>query len=226
MASYKKSEATCENILDAAQQLFCEKGYTATTTRQIADRAGISRGNLTYHYHNKADIASEISHRFYKSFFNEILDKFGDINDIILRDSIHLAVQMRLFMSKNKYMDFYNELDKYRIQSKLAVDMNFKHFTEQVEYLGLDLSQGQLIGCATIFPSAINSLVHAATRKRMSEDEAVNMMHKVHLHLLCLDDYTIDKYIQKAHTYSDRTTWQLPSLCRIELTLHDETLNK
>lgn len=219
MASYKKSADTCKHILDAAENLFYEKGYTATTTREIADKSGISRGNLTYHFPNKSDIATEICCMFYESFFDEIKENFGDIDDIILRDSIHTAIQMRLLMTKNKYMDFYQELDRYHIQSSLSVDMNFRHFVEQAEYLELGYTQGELIACATVFPSALTSLVHAVKRRenRLTEDEAVEMMHRVHLNLLRLDNASIEAYIAKAREYTDRTTWVIPALTSIKL---------
>lgn len=51
--SPKKSEVTRAKIVDAALELFLEKGYDKTTMRAIADRAGVSIGNAYYYFDSK-----------------------------------------------------------------------------------------------------------------------------------------------------------------------------
>lgn len=42
-----------QRLLEAAEQLFASKGFAATTTREISDQAGLSRGLLYYHFPSK-----------------------------------------------------------------------------------------------------------------------------------------------------------------------------
>lgn len=49
-----------EEILDAAQALFAQKGVHAVSTRQIAERAGISQPALYAYFATKDDIAAEL----------------------------------------------------------------------------------------------------------------------------------------------------------------------
>jgi AcrR family transcriptional regulator len=49
-----------EQILDAAAALFVEHGFTATSTRMIAERVGIRQASLYYHYAGKDDILVEL----------------------------------------------------------------------------------------------------------------------------------------------------------------------
>ena len=56
MRDAKESEVRRLEIMNAAMQLFMEKGYTNTTTQDIVDKVNISRGLLYYHFKNKEDI--------------------------------------------------------------------------------------------------------------------------------------------------------------------------
>jgi len=51
---------THERILVEASWLIAKRGYTATTTRQIADRVGIQQPSLFYHFASKAEIVAEL----------------------------------------------------------------------------------------------------------------------------------------------------------------------
>lgn len=50
------TDITTRRILDAALALFNERGVGTVSTRAIAERAGLSSGNLHYHYANKEAI--------------------------------------------------------------------------------------------------------------------------------------------------------------------------
>ena len=43
-----------------AGELFAQKGYRATTVREIADAAGILSGSLYHHFDSKESIGDEI----------------------------------------------------------------------------------------------------------------------------------------------------------------------
>jgi AcrR family transcriptional regulator len=51
-----KKESTPERIVDAAVELFNRDGVGAVTTNHIAAHAGISPGNLYYHFANREEI--------------------------------------------------------------------------------------------------------------------------------------------------------------------------
>jgi AcrR family transcriptional regulator len=49
-----------EEILDAAAELFAERGYAATSTRLIAERVGVRQASLYYHFDSKERILAEL----------------------------------------------------------------------------------------------------------------------------------------------------------------------
>jgi AcrR family transcriptional regulator len=49
-----------EQILDAAAQMFSERGYKATSTREIAEAVGVKQSSLYYHFGNKQEILATL----------------------------------------------------------------------------------------------------------------------------------------------------------------------
>jgi AcrR family transcriptional regulator len=52
--------ATAERLFDIAAELFCERGYAVTTTREIAAAVGIQQASLYYHIPSKEDLLFRI----------------------------------------------------------------------------------------------------------------------------------------------------------------------
>jgi len=59
----RRKEARPEEILDAALQLFTEKGFSATRMIDVARAAGISKGTLYLYFESKEDIFREVVHQ-------------------------------------------------------------------------------------------------------------------------------------------------------------------
>jgi len=59
---------TAERILDAAEDLFAEKGYSATSLGDVADRVGIRSPSLYNHFRNKEALYSAVLERLLEDF--------------------------------------------------------------------------------------------------------------------------------------------------------------
>jgi AcrR family transcriptional regulator len=60
-----RSERSRKNILDAALKLFSHRGYGATSVNDIAEEAGLSKGNLYHHFPDKETIFRELLDRYF-----------------------------------------------------------------------------------------------------------------------------------------------------------------
>ena len=69
MQREEKSERSRQHILDSALHLFSHHGYRATSVREIAERAGVSIGNVYHHFGDKETI------------FRTLLDDYAVIAD-------------------------------------------------------------------------------------------------------------------------------------------------
>lgn len=59
-SSNEKSEETRARILDVSYQLFIERGYNATSMREISQHAGVTVGAIYNHFATKEDIWLEV----------------------------------------------------------------------------------------------------------------------------------------------------------------------
>ena len=55
--------ATQERILAAATELFLEKGYEQTTVAEVAERGGVSRATVFWHFNDKASLFRQAFNR-------------------------------------------------------------------------------------------------------------------------------------------------------------------
>jgi AcrR family transcriptional regulator len=72
--------ATRERILEVSLELFNEQGYDKTSLREIADRLGVTKAALYYHFERKEDILLELHLQLHELGRN-ILDKLDGLDD-------------------------------------------------------------------------------------------------------------------------------------------------
>lgn len=64
MRIVKEAEERRNEILDAADELFGQKGFDGTSTNDILEKIGIARGTLYYHFKSKEDIMDALIERY------------------------------------------------------------------------------------------------------------------------------------------------------------------
>ncbi len=84
----RRKEARPGELLDAALDLFVEKGFAATRVEEVAQRAGVSKGTLFLYFPSKEDlfkavVRENISGRFAE--WNEEFDRFKGSTQEMLR---------------------------------------------------------------------------------------------------------------------------------------------
>mgnify|MGYP001595102935 FL=1 len=64
MRIVKEAEERRKDILDAANELFFQKGFDGTSTNDIIEKVGIARGTLYYHFKSKEGIMDALIERY------------------------------------------------------------------------------------------------------------------------------------------------------------------
>ena len=68
VAAKTKHKPTPERILDAAENLFAEKGYSSTSLGEVAEEVGIRSPSLYNHFENKQALYSAVMDRLLELF--------------------------------------------------------------------------------------------------------------------------------------------------------------
>src|SRR5579875_3226993 len=92
-------------IIQAAVEIFAEKGYAATSTSEIAQKAGVAEGTIFRHYRTKKDllisivtpVMAKLVAPFVLRDFNKVLDShyehFEDFLRAVMRNRLDFVVK-------------------------------------------------------------------------------------------------------------------------------------
>jgi len=75
----QRSVVTQQKLLDAATQAFSENGFKGTSTRDIADRAGVHHPLITYHFKNKSQLWRAAADRVFSEFNESLLKAMDEV---------------------------------------------------------------------------------------------------------------------------------------------------
>ncbi|MEK7571682.1 MAG: TetR/AcrR family transcriptional regulator [Patescibacteria group bacterium] len=137
----EKSVATRLHIIETALTLFAKQGFTATTTKQIAQKAEITEGLIFYYFKTKAEILSALieTHHSFINKLKEILQNntTSSLENLLL----HVAKEWLdlLYREKELTILFFSMAQiNPRVKTALASVMN-----EGQKQLSIALKQKQ-----------------------------------------------------------------------------------
>ena len=90
-----KGELRKQAILDAAEELFFEKGYVGTTIQDFLDRLDCSKGSFYHHFESKLQVLTELCRQ--KAVQNFALYQIREFSDTLdqLNGLIYIAMPFR-----------------------------------------------------------------------------------------------------------------------------------
>ncbi len=108
MKIIKNPEERKNEILDAADKLFTQKGFDGTSTNDILEAVGIARGTLYYHFKSKEDIMDSLIDRYSTGLLNRAKE-----------------------VAENKSIPVYERI----VQTVMALNMNHDSGKEIIEHI-------------------------------------------------------------------------------------------
>ena len=93
----RRKEARPQELLDAALDLFVEKGFAATRSEEVAVRAGVSKGTLYLYYPSKEELLKEVIRH---NMVNQIAEGVTIVRDFVGSTSELLALVFTLWWER------------------------------------------------------------------------------------------------------------------------------
>jgi len=129
MSSEQIKIGTRDKILESAIRLFAEKGFSGTTTREIAEKAGVNEALIFRHFSTKRDLYSAIIERKISEEpgFEYPLEAFKETRDDWL---IFKSIAIRMFDCVEKDPCFIRLLHFSALEGHELSDMFFDTYVQ------------------------------------------------------------------------------------------------
>ena len=151
MARRTKEEAleTREKLLDAALDLFCEKGFSQTRLSDVAERIGMTRGALYGHFKNKPSLLAALIQEMHERERALVAEHAPEVMSLAgLKD--YLVARIRIATHDEqcrKFVRFVLLQMEWSVEVMAAVREELMKFrTEPFEELSHILTQAQRRG--------------------------------------------------------------------------------
>lgn len=124
----QSEEHTRDRILRTAQRLFARSGYDGTTTRDLAQEAGVAEGTLFRHFANKKSILVEVATQGWVDLLTDLLTELSEmssykaVGQVIHRRMLHLRENADMMKVCFMEAQFHPELREH-IQSEVISKM-------------------------------------------------------------------------------------------------------
>jgi AcrR family transcriptional regulator len=87
----RRLEHTRSLLIDAAEEVFGEKGFLAATLDDIARAAGYTKGAIYKHFSTKEDLFLAVSDRYWRRYFDNFTDVMADATQVGARELDEIA---------------------------------------------------------------------------------------------------------------------------------------
>jgi AcrR family transcriptional regulator len=91
----RRLEHTRSLLLDAAEEVFAEKGFMAASVDDIAHAAGYTKGAVYKHFSTKEDLFLAVSDRYWRRYFDNFTEAMSTATQVGAQEREHIAERWR-----------------------------------------------------------------------------------------------------------------------------------
>src|SRR6476620_1978035 len=140
----RRLEHTRSLLLDAAEDVFAEKGFTAATLDDIAHAAGYTKGAIYKHFATKEELFLAVSDRYWRRYFDNFAEVMSSARQIGARELDGVAERWRQ-LSRDRgaeHAALGHEFSLYLLRNPDARDRVAAKRSEVVEALAKFIVEG------------------------------------------------------------------------------------
>jgi AcrR family transcriptional regulator len=181
----RRLEHTRSLLLDAAENVFAEKGFAPATLDDIAQTAGYTKGAIYKHFATKEDLFLAVSERYWRRYYDNFADVMSNAKQIGSRELDEIADRWRQLSRESgaEHAALGHEFNLYLLRNPEARERVAAKRSEVVEALAKFIVEGidRLGGTLLIPPSAFAQILVATSDSVVlaSELDDVNLYRPV-----------------------------------------------
>jgi AcrR family transcriptional regulator len=171
----RRLEHTRSLLLDAAEEVFAEKGFTAATLDDIARAAGYTKGAIYKHFATKEDLFLLVSDRYWRRYFDNFADVMSSSGQVGAHELDEIAERWRQLSHDRgaEHAALGHEFILYLVRNPDVRERVAAKRAEVVEALAKFIVEGidRLGGTLTIPPSTFAQILIATSDSVVLADQ-------------------------------------------------------
>ncbi len=194
----EKGEKTKRKVMEAAVTLFNVKGYSGTSIRAIADKAGVNVALISYYFHNKQGLLEKLMVDYLEGYTTIVETAYQELSN-------HPSSQCLLKVVENllKYQQQYHHLSRF-VHREVTLDSTFvrelmmtyfmkeKHYLKSIIVKGIKQNQ---------FRQVSSDFVAIQIRALITMPYSMPQYIREVYHLNPHEDYFVSKYLTHIKTW-------------------------
>lgn len=162
----KRLERTRSLLLDAAEEVFADKGFAPASLDDIARTAGYTKGAIYKHFATKEDLFFAVSDRYWRRYFDNFAEVLFSATEVGARELDAIAARWRqLSLDRGaEHSALGHEFTLYLLRNPEARERVAGKRSEVVEALSAFISAGmERLGATLLIPPLTFAQVLVAT---------------------------------------------------------------
>lgn len=196
----ENSEKIRKAILDQSARLFLSQGYERTSIREIAQAAGMLKGNLYYYFKRKEDILLVLFRDSIQALYSE-LQKIVDVADPLVCYAVMTRTYIRILNDNKPLLKIYTEASQVPALRQAFFDILNQVFKDIIQNSRFSFGETELYLSTLASAAAEMELFTQLEHGQLNLDDILSTVVRIKLSLLGVESQTINETLSSSYRY-------------------------
>lgn len=187
----EKGEKTKQKVMDAAVSLFNVKGFSGTSIRAIAEKAGVNVALISYYFGNKQGLLEKLMIDFLEGYTKIIEDGYNELDESSPKASLFNVLRNLIkYQQKNHHLARFVHRE-VTLDSTLVRELMMTYFMKEKHYLNEIINACfEQKDFQQQFGDFVLIQIRALVTMPYSQPQYIREVYHLHPH----EDYFVQKY--------------------------------